>query len=53
MTSTLAPPALRWDGTRLHVLDQTLLPAREQVLVLGARRTPRRRSSGCRSAGRR
>ncbi len=34
MTSTFAPPALRWDGTRLHVLDQTLLPAREQVLVL-------------------
>jgi len=34
MSSTLAPPPLRWDGTRLHVLDQTLLPAREQVLVL-------------------
>src|SRR4051812_820724 len=29
-----APPPLRWDGTRLHVLDQTLLPAREEVLVL-------------------
>ena len=32
MTSTL--PALRWDGARLHVLDQTLLPGREEVLVL-------------------
>jgi methylthioribose-1-phosphate isomerase len=31
---TLAPPPLRWDGERLHVLDQTLLPAREEVLVL-------------------
>src|SRR4051795_10315451 len=29
-----APPPLRWDGARLHVLDQTLLPAREEVLVL-------------------
>ena len=34
MTSTLAPPPLRWDGSRLHVLDQTRLPAREEVLVL-------------------
>ena len=25
---------LRWDGERLHVLDQTRLPADEQVLVL-------------------
>ena len=36
MTATLAPPPLRWDGTRLHVLDQTLLPAREEVLVLAS-----------------
>jgi methylthioribose-1-phosphate isomerase len=42
MTATLAPPPLRWDGTRLHVLDQTLLPAREEVLVLaGAEDTAR------------
>src|SRR5918997_2359308 len=34
MTSTLAPPPLHWDGERLHVLDQTRLPAREEVLVL-------------------
>jgi methylthioribose-1-phosphate isomerase len=34
MTSTLAPPPLRWDGARLHVLDQTRLPAHEEVLVL-------------------
>jgi methylthioribose-1-phosphate isomerase len=32
--TTHAPPPLRWDGQRLHVLDQTLLPAREEVLVL-------------------
>jgi methylthioribose-1-phosphate isomerase len=32
--TTQAPPPLRWDGERLHVLDQTLLPAREEVLVL-------------------
>jgi methylthioribose-1-phosphate isomerase len=25
---------LRWDGERLHILDQTLLPAREEGLVL-------------------
>jgi methylthioribose-1-phosphate isomerase len=31
---TSAPPPLRWDGERLHVLDQTVLPAREEVLVL-------------------
>src|SRR5918997_1650095 len=29
-----APPPLRWDGERLHVLDQTRLPAEEAVLVL-------------------
>src|SRR4051812_37062513 len=29
-----APPALRWDGARLHVLDQTRLPAEEVVLTL-------------------
>jgi methylthioribose-1-phosphate isomerase len=29
-----SPPPLRWDGTRLHILDQTVLPAREEVLVL-------------------
>jgi methylthioribose-1-phosphate isomerase len=34
MTSTLSPPPLRWDGARLHVLDQTRLPAVEEVLVL-------------------
>jgi len=34
MASTVAPPPLRWDGSRLHVLDQTRLPAREEVLVL-------------------
>src|ERR671935_1078796 len=28
------PPALRWDGERLHVLDQTRLPAEEVVLTL-------------------
>ena len=33
-TTTPAPPPLRWDGERLHVLDQTLLPGREEVLVL-------------------
>jgi methylthioribose-1-phosphate isomerase len=32
--TTDAPPPLRWDGERLHVLDQTLLPARAEVLVL-------------------
>jgi methylthioribose-1-phosphate isomerase len=32
--------SLRWDGTRLHILDQTVLPAREEVLVLtGAEET--------------
>ena len=25
-----APTALRWDGARLWLLDQTLLPGREQ-----------------------
>ena len=34
MASTLSPPPLRWDGARLHVLDQTRLPARGGVLVL-------------------
>src|SRR5688500_13237912 len=34
MTSTLSPPPLRWDGERLHILDQTRLPAAEEVLVL-------------------
>jgi len=29
-----APRPLRWDGARLHVLDQTLLPERVEVLVL-------------------
>src|SRR5690242_15538941 len=28
------PPPLRWDGERLHVLDQTRLPAEETVLTL-------------------
>jgi len=42
MTSTLAPPPLRWDGERLHVLDQTRLPAHEEMLVLeGAEDTAR------------
>src|SRR6476661_7646566 len=31
---TDAPPPLRWDGERLHVLDQTRLPAEEAVLTL-------------------
>ena len=34
MASTLSPPPLRWDGARLHILDQTRLPAEELVLVL-------------------
>ena len=25
---------LHWDGTRLHILDQTVLPAREEMLEL-------------------
>lgn len=29
-----SPPPLRWDGARLHVLDQTRLPAEEAVLTL-------------------
>ncbi len=42
MTATLAPPPLRWDGARLHVLDQTRLPGHEEVLVLeGAEDTAR------------
>ena len=32
--TTHAPSPLRWDGEHLHVLDQTLLPARERVVVL-------------------
>jgi methylthioribose-1-phosphate isomerase len=28
------PAPLRWDGRRLHVLDQTVLPAREQEIEL-------------------
>jgi methylthioribose-1-phosphate isomerase len=31
---TDSPPALRWDGAALHVLDQTRLPAEEVVLTL-------------------
>ena len=34
MATTLSPPPLRWDGERLHVLDQTRLPGDEVVLVL-------------------
>jgi methylthioribose-1-phosphate isomerase len=34
MATTLSPPPLRWDGERLHVLDQTRLPAAEVLLVL-------------------
>jgi methylthioribose-1-phosphate isomerase len=42
MATILAPPPLRWDGVRLHVLDQTRLPAHEEVLVLeGAEDTAR------------
>lgn len=33
-TRTAAPAPLRWDGERLHVLDQTLLPAEEVVIAL-------------------
>src|SRR6476659_4448780 len=29
-----SPPPLRWDGERLHVLDQTRLPDDEVVLTL-------------------
>jgi methylthioribose-1-phosphate isomerase len=31
---TESPPPLHWDGTRLHILDQTRLPAEEVVLTL-------------------
>src|SRR5580765_4542621 len=34
VVSSPAPVALRWDGRRLEVLDQTLLPGREQWLQL-------------------
>jgi methylthioribose-1-phosphate isomerase len=30
----MSTPPLRWDGTRLHVLDQTALPFEERELVL-------------------
>jgi methylthioribose-1-phosphate isomerase len=33
-TETGTLPPLRWDGERLHVLDQTRLPHAEEVLVL-------------------
>src|SRR3954449_2648433 len=33
-SATMAPPALRWDGERLHVLDQTALPFEQRELVL-------------------
>ena len=39
-SSTRSVAALRWDGERLHLLDQTLLPAEERWLSLtGARDT--------------
>ena len=39
-TAALGHPALRWDGARLRVLDQTLLPAREAWVELhGAEQT--------------
>jgi methylthioribose-1-phosphate isomerase len=42
MATTLSPAPLRWDGERLHVLDQTRLPAEEALLVLeGAEDTAR------------
>jgi methylthioribose-1-phosphate isomerase len=42
MATTLSPSPLRWDGERLHVLDQTRLPAEQVVLVLdGAEDTAR------------
>jgi methylthioribose-1-phosphate isomerase len=31
---TASPPPIAWDGRELRLLDQTLLPAREDVLVL-------------------
>jgi methylthioribose-1-phosphate isomerase len=34
VSATTAPPPLAWDGERLAILDQTLLPAREETLVL-------------------
>jgi methylthioribose-1-phosphate isomerase len=35
-----SPAPLRWDGERLHVIDQTRLPAHEEVITLtGARDT--------------
>jgi methylthioribose-1-phosphate isomerase len=42
MATTISPSPLRWDGERLHVLDQTRLPAEQVVLVLeGAEDTAR------------
>jgi len=32
----MSPPPLRWDGERLHVLDQTALPFEERELVLAS-----------------
>ena len=34
--TSLSTTAVRWDGERLRILDQTLLPAREQWLDLDA-----------------
>jgi methylthioribose-1-phosphate isomerase len=34
MPQLAAPPPIAWDGRELRLLDQTLLPAREEVLVL-------------------
>ena len=34
MPRLAAPPPIAWDGRELRILDQTLLPAREEVLVL-------------------
>ncbi len=53
MAITFSAPPLRWDGERLHVLDQTLLPAEESVLVLESAESPRGRSSGWPCAPRR
>src|SRR3954470_11797450 len=35
-SATMAPPPLRWDGERLHVLDQTALPFEQRQLVLAS-----------------
>jgi methylthioribose-1-phosphate isomerase len=34
MPQIAAPPPIAWDGRELRLLDQTLLPSREEVLVL-------------------